>query len=134
MRELACGIAIATLVVTAAEAKNMFYLLAATWCPVGETTNAFTIGDDGALIFDWNKGATCWITSVAKVMDQPMGVYNLVWKCGKDIVPERLETYMSNTPEEGRRFFLTRHLNEPRKRETYEQCELRIPGSDNGTK
>jgi hypothetical protein len=62
-------------------------------------------------------------------MDQPTGVYNIVWRCGKDLVPERLETYITKPAEGGRSFFMTRHLNEPRKRKTYEQC-AELPGSN----
>ena len=42
---------------TRSEAKNMFYVLAASWCDQGgHKPKRFEITDDGSLIYDWSKG------------------------------------------------------------------------------
>jgi hypothetical protein len=106
-----------------AEAKNMFYGLAASWCDQGgNKPKRFEITDDGSLIYDLSRGRVCQIKSATN-MDQPFGDYIVTWRCETGEVKEKLSTFVLHDKDGGRRFVLTRE-NIPRrgKAQTFEQC------------
>lgn len=103
---------------SAAQAKNMFYILDAAWCENG--VKQFRITDDGSLIYDEVKGRVCQIKSATN-MDQAQGDYVVTWRCERGEVKEKLSTSIVHDKSGNRRFFLTRRTGG--KIKTYEQCE-----------
>jgi hypothetical protein len=102
-----------------AEAKNMFYGLAASWCDIGRNKPRFEITDDGSLIYDQSKGRVCQIKNATN-MDDPFGDYVVTWRCASRDIKEKLTTFVQHDKNGDRRFLLTRRISG--KAETFEQC------------